>query len=75
MIAFTIEADYMKDHSPKDLCHSCFHAVYIEIPPGWNGHFTLVRAWFHLYEMAVPPRWDNIPIQVQTAHLIVTLDF
>ncbi len=44
MIAFTIEADYMKDHSPKDLCHSCFHAAYIEIPPGWNGHFTLVRA-------------------------------
>lgn len=53
MITFTIEADYMKDHSPKDLYHSCFHAVYIEIPPGW----------------------DNIPIQVQTAHLIVTLDF
>ncbi len=29
MITFTIEADYVKDHSPKDLCHSCFHAVYI----------------------------------------------
>lgn len=42
MITFTIEADYMKDHSPKDLCHSCFHAAYIEIPPGWNGHFTQV---------------------------------
>lgn len=42
MITFTIEADYVKDHSPKDLCHSCFHAAYIEIPPGWNGHFTLV---------------------------------
>ena len=34
MITFTIEADYVKDHSPKDLCHSCFHAAYIEIPPG-----------------------------------------
>lgn len=47
MITFTIEADYVKDHFPKDLCHSCFHAAYIEIPP----------------------------VQVQTAHLIVTLDF
>lgn len=37
MITFTIEADYMKDHSPKDLYHSCFHAVYIEIPPGGMG--------------------------------------
>ena len=44
MITFTIEADYVKDHFPKDLCHSCFHAAYIEIPPGWNGYFTLVRA-------------------------------
>lgn len=44
MITFTIEADYVKDHFPKDLCHSCFHAAYIEIPPGWNGHFTQVRA-------------------------------
>lgn len=47
MITFTIEADYMKDHSPKDLYHSCFHAVYIEIPPGgtaisqrWNYALT-----------------------------------
>lgn len=42
MITFTIEADYMKDHSPKDLCHSCFHAVYIEIP--------------HPDEMGISPR-------------------
>ena len=39
-ITFTIEADYVKDHFQKDLYHSCFHTVYIEIPPGWNGHFT-----------------------------------
>lgn len=44
MITFTIEADYVKDHFQKDLYHSCFHTVYIEIPPGWNGHFTQVRA-------------------------------
>lgn len=75
MITFTIEADYMKDHSPKDLYHSCFHAVYIEIPPGWNCHFTKVELRSHLGEIPIPPRWDNIPIQVQTAHLIVTLDF
>ena len=48
MITFTIEADYMKDHSPKDLCHSCFHAAYIEIPPGMK--------WaFHPGESVVPP--------------------
>ena len=55
MITFTIEADYVKDHSPKDLCHSCFHAAYIEIPPGWNGHFTLVELRSHQGESVVPP--------------------
>lgn len=47
MITFTIEADYMKDHSPKDLYHSCFHAVYIEshlggtaISQRWNYALT-----------------------------------
>ena len=56
MITFTIEADYMKDHSPKDLYHSCFHAVYIEIPPGWNCHFTKVELPFHKGGTTLSPR-------------------
>ncbi len=49
MITFTIEADYMKDHSPKDLYHSCFHADSIYRNPTW------VEWAFHLGESVVPP--------------------
>lgn len=48
MITFTIEADYVKDHSPKDLCHSCFHAVLYRNP-------TRMKWAFHPGESVVPP--------------------
>lgn len=48
MITFTIEADYVKDHFPKDLCHSCFHAKIYRNP-------TWVEWAFHPGESVVPP--------------------
>ena len=69
MITFTIEADYVKDHFPKDLCHSCFHAAYIEIPPGWNGHFTVSirpRACFS-------PSYNKVKSQTKHVWLLTLL--
>ena len=36
MITFTIEADYVKDHFPKDFAFM-FHAAYIESHPDEMG--------------------------------------